>query len=229
MRLTAAAICIATASAAFAQAGPYTIEIQVERPVLEPGEFARVFLAPAFDTRRDWANAGVNLDLVAPDMGAGISDLSGVAPWSISSAWNPVRCDIGICGFDAGQLNFPAAGIYADPSSPLPAFSFSYTPPDVSEPTEVTFQTRTNRFHVYAERETSVSESRLDELVEGRATILIVPCRADFNNDGSLDIFDFLAFQNAFMLGDPMADFDFDGELTIFDFLAFQSRFERGC
>ena len=55
------------------------------------------------------------------------------------------------------------------------------------------------------------------------------PCRVDFDGDGELTIFDFLAFQNAFDAGDLSADFDGDGELTIFDFLAFQNEFDAGC
>ncbi len=55
------------------------------------------------------------------------------------------------------------------------------------------------------------------------------PCRADFDGDGQLTIFDFLAFQNAFDAGDLAADFDGDGSLTIFDFLAFQNEFDAGC
>lgn len=54
-------------------------------------------------------------------------------------------------------------------------------------------------------------------------------CRADLDGDGSLTIFDFLAFQNLFDSGDPLADFDGDGDLTIFDFLAFQNEFDVGC
>ncbi len=54
-------------------------------------------------------------------------------------------------------------------------------------------------------------------------------CRADMDMDGSLTIFDFLAFQNAFDAGDPIADFDGDGSLTLFDFLAFQNEFDLGC
>ena len=54
-------------------------------------------------------------------------------------------------------------------------------------------------------------------------------CRADFDGDGSLTIFDFLGFQNAFDAGDLSADFDGDGSLTIFDFLAFQNEFDAGC
>ncbi|MFI4915810.1 MAG: GC-type dockerin domain-anchored protein [Phycisphaerales bacterium JB060] len=54
-------------------------------------------------------------------------------------------------------------------------------------------------------------------------------CRADLDGDGSLTIFDFLAYQNLFDAGDPAADFDGDGSLTIFDFLAFQNEFDAGC
>lgn len=55
------------------------------------------------------------------------------------------------------------------------------------------------------------------------------PCMADCDRDGTLDIFDFLCFQNLFVAGDPRADFDGDGTLTIFDFLAFQNAFVAGC
>ncbi len=54
-------------------------------------------------------------------------------------------------------------------------------------------------------------------------------CRADLDGDGSLTIFDFLAFQNLFDSGDLAADFDGDGSLTLFDFLAFQNEFDAGC
>ncbi len=54
-------------------------------------------------------------------------------------------------------------------------------------------------------------------------------CRVDLDEDGSLTIFDFLAFQNLFDAGDLTADFDGDGALTIFDFLAFQNEFDLGC
>ena len=67
---------------------------------------------------------------------------------------------------------------------------------------------------------------------EGRVSIEFghkVECRADFDGDGELTIFDFLAFQNAFARGLRSADFDGDGRHTIFDFLAFQNAFALGC
>ena len=54
-------------------------------------------------------------------------------------------------------------------------------------------------------------------------------CDADFDGDGALTLFDFLAFQNAFDTGLRSADFNEDGQLTLFDFLAFQNAFDRGC
>ncbi|NRA57715.1 MAG: hypothetical protein HRU13_06315 [Phycisphaerales bacterium] len=61
-------------------------------------------------------------------------------------------------------------------------------------------------------------------LTEGEA-----PCRADLDGDGSLTLFDFLAFQNLFDAGDLSADFDGDGRLTLFDFLEYQNEFDAGC
>ena len=55
------------------------------------------------------------------------------------------------------------------------------------------------------------------------------PCRVDLNADGTLDFFDFLAFQNLFAAGDSAADFSGDGLLDFFDFLAFQNEFAAGC
>ncbi|MGD1915994.1 MAG: GC-type dockerin domain-anchored protein [Phycisphaerales bacterium] len=54
-------------------------------------------------------------------------------------------------------------------------------------------------------------------------------CYADFDGDGELTIFDFLAFQNAFDAGESTADCDDDGRLTLFDFLCFQNAFDAGC
>lgn len=53
-------------------------------------------------------------------------------------------------------------------------------------------------------------------------------CYADANQDGTLNLFDYLAYQNAFNEGDPYADCDSDGRLTIFDFLCYQNAFDTG-
>ncbi|MEO1009162.1 MAG: DUF1028 domain-containing protein [Planctomycetota bacterium] len=63
------------------------------------------------------------------------------------------------------------------------------------------------------------------------APVLVVEsaCYADFDSDGALTLFDFLAFQNAFQDGLSEADCDADGSLTLFDFLCFQNAFDAGC
>lgn len=55
------------------------------------------------------------------------------------------------------------------------------------------------------------------------------PCPADVDLSGSLDFFDFLAFQNLFATENPLADMDCSGDLDFFDFLAFQNLFAAGC
>ncbi len=55
------------------------------------------------------------------------------------------------------------------------------------------------------------------------------PCYADFDRSGELDVFDFLAYIDAFDRRDYRADCDGCGSLDIFDFLCFQSRFVAGC
>jgi len=54
-------------------------------------------------------------------------------------------------------------------------------------------------------------------------------CYADFTGDGALDLFDFLAFVNAFNAADNAADCDGDGSFTLFDFLCFTNAFNGGC
>jgi trimeric autotransporter adhesin len=64
-----------------------------------------------------------------------------------------------------------------------------------------------------------------DNIARWRCT----PCYPDCDGNGTLDFFDFLCFQNAFLAQDPYADCDRDGTLTFFDFLCFQNEFLAGC
>jgi hypothetical protein len=54
-------------------------------------------------------------------------------------------------------------------------------------------------------------------------------CYADFDGSGVLDLFDFLAFVNAFNAPDEGADCAEDGVLDFFDFLCFTNAFNAGC
>lgn len=62
--------------------------------------------------------------------------------------------------------------------------------------------------------------------------LLLTPrtdCYPDFTGDGQLDLFDFLAYLNAFNGGDTGADCTGDGQLDLFDFLCFVNAFNEGC
>jgi hypothetical protein len=54
-------------------------------------------------------------------------------------------------------------------------------------------------------------------------------CRADFDDDGTVDSRDFIVFLNAFVLGDPVADFNVDGQVNGDDFAAYLNAFVAGC
>lgn len=55
------------------------------------------------------------------------------------------------------------------------------------------------------------------------------PCRPDFDNNGTLNIFDILAFFAAFGAANPAADINNDGLFNIFDILDFFALFGNGC
>jgi hypothetical protein len=54
-------------------------------------------------------------------------------------------------------------------------------------------------------------------------------CYPDFDGSGELDLFDFLAYVNAFNDADPRADCDENGSFDFFDFLCFTNAFNEGC
>jgi hypothetical protein len=57
----------------------------------------------------------------------------------------------------------------------------------------------------------------------------IPPCEADCNDDGVVNIFDFLCFQGQMTTGGEGADCNKDGQVNIFDFLCFQGLVTLGC
>ncbi len=55
------------------------------------------------------------------------------------------------------------------------------------------------------------------------------PCLADFNNDGTSNTQDVIAFLNAWAAGESAADFNGDGEINTQDVLAFLNAWAAGC
>lgn len=56
-----------------------------------------------------------------------------------------------------------------------------------------------------------------------------VDCYSDCDLSGSLDFFDYVCFQNAYLSGLGNADCDGNGAIEPFDFLCFQNTFSGGC
>lgn len=54
-------------------------------------------------------------------------------------------------------------------------------------------------------------------------------CYADCDQSGSLDFFDFVCFQERFLIGDMYTDCDASGGLDFFDFFCFINKFNDGC
>ena len=57
----------------------------------------------------------------------------------------------------------------------------------------------------------------------------VIACRADFNDDLSIDFFDYLDFVNVFADAAAGSDFNSDGTTDFFDYLDFVAAFSSGC
>ena len=82
--------------------------------------------------------------------------------------------------------------------------------------------------------ETSGFEEVQDSLAAAsyRVDALVIDssaCPADYDLDGVLTLFDFLAYGSLFASGDERAELTGDGVLNIHDFLVFLSLFDQGC
>jgi hypothetical protein len=61
------------------------------------------------------------------------------------------------------------------------------------------------------------------------ATVNVVPCLVDLTGDGNVDIFDVLAFVDAYNNADLIVDYNGDNVINIFDVLAFVDLYNAGC
>jgi len=177
-----APLALGLALAASAHAQPVGIDIEVGQPVLEPGQSTTVTLIARFDPA-DHALAGVATALGFTGLAAEPRDhwsgLQVLPPLGGPSPSGPILGATAIEGILAGQLHFPPAMIYADPSNPIAFFEATFTAPaDAGGGYRVDLLTDTARFDVYIDRAVSTSEPRLDLLVEGSGSILVIPAPA---------------------------------------------------
>jgi hypothetical protein len=173
--MTIAAALAATPAVALGQAA---ITIDVENPVLLPGESTVVTLWAGYGGT-DYAVAGVSGDLLTSVGSTGFSDATILDPMTVPrgvvTPGEPTGR--GFEGFLANQLNFH--DIRADPSNPIAFWRATYTAPlDPEAPFDIDLSTVTVRYDVYIRRDSASSESRLADLVEGSGTIRVVPAPA---------------------------------------------------
>ncbi|MCA9279872.1 MAG: hypothetical protein H6815_05430 [Phycisphaeraceae bacterium] len=69
------------------------------------------------------------------------------------------------------------------------------------------------------------------EIFEALNSIPPLPsaCYADCDKSGSLNIFDYICFGNAYSANDPYADCDGSGSLNVFDYICFGNEYASGC
>ncbi|MEQ8315880.1 MAG: hypothetical protein RIE77_08385 [Phycisphaerales bacterium] len=174
--LSAAAVLLA-AGAASAQVARNGITILVDDPVLEPGQSTTIRMEAYFDAR-DYAMERVVTSLRSSAGAQGLSEPRVVGSLAGAGSSGGMVDAGGVGGIIAGQLH-GIGEIYGDPTNPIAFWEATYTAPvDVAAPFEVRLMTETIFFDVYLERASSGSESRLDDLAEGEATIRVVPAPA---------------------------------------------------
>jgi hypothetical protein len=180
LRPLATSALFALAGTASAQVVGVTIEI--DQPILAPGDSTTVRLYANFDPA-DYAIAGVTMSLLVDGV-TGVareswSDAGLLPPFAGPSPTGPVFTERGWEGIIAGQLNFPPAMIYADPTNPIAFWEVEYyADPAAGGGYRVDLLTEVTRFDAYIARDSAMSESRLDVLVEGEASIFIIPAPA---------------------------------------------------
>ena len=175
MLRTAVLTTLIATSVALAQPA---ITIEVQDPVLMPGESTVVTMFAGFDPS-DYAMAGVSGDFLSSVGSTGFTDAMILDPMTIPrGVVTPGEATSrGFEGLIASQLNFH--DIRADPTNPIAFWQATYTAPlDASVPFEVALSITTTRYDVYMWRDSSSSESRLADLVEGSATIRVIPAPA---------------------------------------------------
>lgn len=131
---------------------------------------AKVRISAKFSPN-DYAVAGVNVNVSAGD--GSWSNNVNIAPMTTGS--NPgTIVGSNVNGIIGGQLNFPAAGIFANPANPIHTWEATWSTGDFTLRT-VALSTRTVRFDVYADRNSPSSGSRMSGLMEGSGGIDVVP------------------------------------------------------
>ena len=175
---------------ALAQTPSSAIIIDIDDDTLLPGQSTTVTLWAAWP-EHEFAMGYVSTSLETSVGSTGWSGLELVAPMDGPGTTKGVLSAIGIDGIVAGQFNYcPAAPFCPTMDNPIAFWQASYTAPaDVGAAFDVDLLTRTTRFDVYFADRVLETHSYLDGLVEGQATIRVIPAPASIAVLGGLPVF----------------------------------------
>ena len=124
----------------------------------------------AYFPKDDYAFAGALWNLHASEEGwAGLGETT-LPPHPGEPIWEIVGASI--IRISDGQLNFPPAGVYADPANPIAVWHANFEVTDFT-PRQISFRTETRTASIYPQRESAVSEQR--PWAEGAGAIRVVP------------------------------------------------------
>ncbi len=138
-----------------------------------PGETITIGMSAGYGGT-DYAMAGIATGVRINEAQGTFDNLRLVAPMAGPGTAAGVLGVGSIDGIIAGQLNFPTAQIYADPTNPIAFWEADFTvDSSLSGPVILDIQTVTTKYDVYLARERSTSESRLADLVEGELRIVV--------------------------------------------------------
>lgn len=176
MRRTATAALLALAGTALAQPA---ITIEVDDPLLMPGESTLVTMFAGFDSSVDYAMGGLTTDLAISTGSEGWTGAELLPLMDSAGTTAGVASSTGFEGIIAGQLHRPFESSFAVPDNPIASWQATFTAPtDVAAPFTVDLSTMTARYVVWVGQFSPLSESRLADLTEGAATIRVIPAPA---------------------------------------------------
>ncbi len=169
------------ASLAHAQ-GTSEVIIEIDQPVLAPGESTAVRLWAGYDSARDFAMGAVVTNLLADSGGVEIagawSDVDLVRPMDFVGTTPGTPEAGGYAGIIAGQFHWWQDPGATDRSDPIAFWQATFTAPTGEGAFTIDLSTLTTRFDVYFAEWSSGTESRFDGLTEGAGRIVVVPAPA---------------------------------------------------
>lgn len=176
MRTFATVPVLSVAAVATAQTLPdYGFVIDVDNDTLMPGQSTRVTLAATYNEPESVKVAGVGLDLLISTGSEGWSDAALIAPMDGPGTSPGTLLATGYDRIVAGQLLFPPGMWFPDPNPTL-FWQATYTAPmDTARAFDVDLTTETFAYHVYISPSSAESIEVTGRVVEGAATIRVVP------------------------------------------------------